>query len=63
MSYAGGCGCCCGSAYYGGYAPAYAYPYYAYAGYGYAAAYAPYAYANRFYRPRVWAGPRRVWVR
>jgi hypothetical protein len=56
------CSCCgCGSGYYGA---AYAYPYYGYgAAYGYAAEYAPYAYVNRFYRPRIWVGPRRVWVR
>ena len=68
--------CGCGSSYYSAYAPAYAYPsaYYGYAGYGYAgygyaagayaAAAAPYAYVNRFYRPRVYVGPRyRGWVR
>ena len=56
------CSCCgCGTGYYGA---AYAYPYYGYgAAYGYAAEYAPYAYVNRFYRPRIWVGPRRVWVR
>jgi hypothetical protein len=52
------CGGCCGGC--GG---AYAYaPAYGYYTYGYGAAYAPYAYVNRFYRPRVYVGPR-VWVR
>ena len=59
------CSCCgCGGNYYGAYAPAYAYPYYGgSAAYGYAAAFAPYAYVNRFYRPRVYVGPRRAWRR
>jgi hypothetical protein len=55
------CSCCgCGGGYYGAYAPGYAYGYGS-AAYGYAAAYAPYAYVNRFYRPRIYVGPRRVW--
>jgi hypothetical protein len=54
-----GCSCCgCGG---GGFA--YGYAPYAYAAYGYGAEFAPYAYTNRFYRPRVYVGPRRVWVR
>jgi hypothetical protein len=72
------CSCCgCGSSYYAyaptsayaGYAeydyPAYGYGYpgYGYAGAGYRAAIAPYRYTNRFYRPRVYVGPRRAWVR
>jgi hypothetical protein len=49
-----GCGCCsCGGVY----------GYYPYAAYGYGAEFAPYAYTNRFYRPRVYVGPRRAWVR
>jgi len=53
------CSCCgCGGGY--AYAPGYAYGYGS-AAYGYAAAYAPYAYVNRFYRPRIYVGPRRVW--
>jgi hypothetical protein len=55
---------------YGGYA-GYGYAGYGYAGYGgygyagaaYRAAVSPYRYVNRFYRPRVIAGPRRAWVR
>jgi hypothetical protein len=56
-----GCGCCgCGG---GGFAYGYN-PYYSYAAYGYGAEYAPYAYTNRFYRPRVYVGPRRGgWAR
>jgi hypothetical protein len=56
------------SAYYGyagyGYAdsgyPAYGY---GYAGAAYRASVAPSRYVNRFYRPRVYVGPRRAWVR
>jgi len=59
------------SANYGGYGAYAAYGYagegYGYGdGYGYAgyrAAISPYAYTNRFYRPRVYVGPGRGWVR